>query len=83
MKFLSLYFFTGDGAQFIENSYKILGRSSVDILKTGGYKVSAVQVESTLMGHPDILDCSVVGLPDKTWGQKVSHGDASENVWFR
>lgn len=55
----------------MDGSYKILGRTSVDILKTGGYKVSAVEVEAALLGHPDIIDCSVVGLPDPTWGQKV------------
>lgn len=66
------WFKTGDTAQFVDESYKILGRTSVDILKTGGYKVSAVEVEATLLGHPDIIDCSVVGLPDATWGQKVA-----------
>lgn len=64
-------FILGDTAQFVDGSYKILGRTSVDILKTGGYKVSAVEVETALLGHPDIIDCSVVGLPDATWGQKV------------
>ncbi|KAJ1519395.1 hypothetical protein ONE63_004687 [Megalurothrips usitatus] len=66
------WFKTGDTAQFVDGSYKILGRTSVDILKTGGYKVSAVEVEAALLGHPDIIDCSVVGLPDATWGQKVA-----------
>lgn len=66
------WFKTGDTAQFVDGSYKILGRTSVDILKTGGYKVSAVEVEAALLGHPDIIDCSVVGLPDPTWGQKVA-----------
>jgi malonyl-CoA/methylmalonyl-CoA synthetase len=51
--------------------YKILGRTSVDIIKTGGYKVSAVEIETHLLGHPEIVDCSVIGLPDITWGQKV------------
>jgi malonyl-CoA/methylmalonyl-CoA synthetase len=54
-----------------DGTYKILGRTSVDIIKTGGYKVSAVEIETHLLGHPDIVDCSVVGLPDITWGQKV------------
>ncbi|KAE8752620.1 hypothetical protein FOCC_FOCC000742 [Frankliniella occidentalis] len=62
----------GDTAQYVDGSYKILGRTSIDILKTGGYKVSAVEVETALLSHPDIIDCSVVGLPDATWGQKVA-----------
>lgn len=63
---------SGDTAQYVDGAYKILGRTSVDIIKTGGYKVSALAVETHLLGHPDILDCSVIGLPDITWGQKVS-----------
>ena len=50
----------------------MLGRSSVDIIKSGGYKVSAVEVETVLLGHTDIVDCTVVGVEDLTWGQKVS-----------
>ncbi|KAK3920845.1 Malonate--CoA ligase ACSF3, mitochondrial [Frankliniella fusca] len=66
------WFKTGDTCEFVDGAYKILGRTSVDIIKTGGYKVSAVQVETCLLGHPDISDCAVVGLPDDTWGQSVA-----------
>ncbi|XP_067006319.2 malonate--CoA ligase ACSF3, mitochondrial [Anabrus simplex] len=66
------WFKTGDTAQYTENSYRILGRTSVDIIKTGGYKVSAIEVETHLLGHPDIQDVAVVGLSDMTWGQKVA-----------
>lgn len=65
-------FFIGDVVQYSKGIYKILGRKSVDIIKTGGYKVSALNVETELLGHPDIQDCAVIGLPDDTWGQKVS-----------
>lgn len=66
------WFKTGDTACYDGGAYKILGRTSVDIIKTGGYKVSAVEIETHLLGHPDIVDCSVIGLPDITWGQKVA-----------
>lgn len=66
------WFRTGDSAQYSNGAYKIVGRSSVDIIKTGGYKVSALEVETHLLGHPDIMDCAVVALPDVTWGQKVA-----------
>ncbi|KAG8038087.1 hypothetical protein G9C98_006412 [Cotesia typhae] len=66
------WFKTGDTAMYDGSVYSILGRSSVDIIKTGGYKVSALQVETVILGHPDIIDCAVVGLPDITWGQKVA-----------
>ena len=65
------FFITGDAVQYDDGIYSILGRSSVDIIKTGGYKVSALQVETAILGHPDIIDCAVVGLADNIWGQKV------------
>ncbi|XP_063217318.1 malonate--CoA ligase ACSF3, mitochondrial-like [Bacillus rossius redtenbacheri] len=66
------WFKTGDTAQYSNGAYKILGRTNVDIIKTGGYSVSALEVETHLLGHPDIRECAVVGLPDITWGQKVA-----------
>ena len=66
------WFKTGDTAQFHEQSFKILGRSSVDIIKSGGYKISALHVERLLLGHPDISDVAVLGLEDPVWGQKVA-----------
>lgn len=52
--------------------YRILGRKSVDIIKTGGYKVSALEIEEVLLGHPKIESCAVVGVDDPEWGQRVS-----------
>jgi len=66
------WFKTGDIVEYCEESYRVLGRSSVDIIKTGGYKVSALQIENVLLNHPDIVDVAVVGLPDITWGQKIA-----------
>ncbi len=66
------WFKTGDTAQFDGNSFKILGRSSVDIIKSGGYKISALHVERLLLENPAIQDIAVVGLEDLTWGQKVA-----------
>ncbi|XP_014225277.1 acyl-CoA synthetase family member 3, mitochondrial [Trichogramma pretiosum] len=66
------WFKTGDTVQYKDGIYSMLGRTSVDIIKTGGYKVSAVEVETVLMGHPNIVDCTVVGVEDLTWGQKVA-----------
>ena len=51
--------------------YRLLGRESVDILKTGGYKVSALEIEETLRDHPAIAEASVVGVPDDEWGERV------------
>lgn len=66
------WFITGDEAVCEDGSYRILGRSSVDILKTGGFKVSALEIEAVLREHPAIADCAVVGLPDPEWGQRVA-----------
>jgi malonyl-CoA/methylmalonyl-CoA synthetase len=52
--------------------YRILGRLSVDIIKTGGHKVSALEIEDALRQHPDIVDCAVVGVADDTWGEIVA-----------
>lgn len=67
------WFKTGDVAQRDEHGYyRILGRESVDILKTGGFKVSALEIEETLREHPAIRECAVIGVPDPTWGQRVA-----------
>ncbi|KAL8661567.1 MAG: hypothetical protein Q9168_008371, partial [Polycauliona sp. 1 TL-2023] len=50
----------------------IEGRNSVDIIKTGGEKVSALEVERELLSLPQILECAVLGLPSPQWGQKVA-----------
>jgi malonyl-CoA/methylmalonyl-CoA synthetase len=65
------WFRTGDVAVVEQGSYRILGRRSVDIIKTGGYKVSALEIEAVLREHPSISDCAVVGLADPEWGQRV------------
>ncbi|XP_061380466.1 malonate--CoA ligase ACSF3, mitochondrial [Danaus plexippus] len=66
------WFRTGDMASFSQGTFKIMGRTSVDIIKTGGYKVSALQVESALLEHPDISDVAVLGIPDQHYGEIVS-----------
>ncbi len=65
------WFVTGDVAVKTEQGYRILGRRSVDILKSGGYKLSALEIEAELRRHPDVDDCAVVGVPDAEWGERV------------
>jgi malonyl-CoA/methylmalonyl-CoA synthetase len=66
------WFRTGDHAVMEAGSYRILGRASVDILKTGGEKVSALEIEDVLRELPGVRDCAVVGVPDPDWGERVS-----------
>jgi len=65
------WFRTGDTAIVEKSRYRILGRSSIDILKTGGEKVSALEVEEVLLGHQAISEAAVVGIDDPEWGQRV------------
>jgi malonyl-CoA/methylmalonyl-CoA synthetase len=66
------WFRTGDVAVLEDGAYRILGRSSVDIIKTGGYKVSALEIEEVLRTHPQIGECAVVGIADPEWGERVA-----------
>jgi malonyl-CoA/methylmalonyl-CoA synthetase len=66
------WFRTGDTAVVENDLYRILGRSNIDILKTGGHKVSALEIEETLREHPAITECAVVGLSDPEWGERVA-----------
>ncbi len=68
------WFLTGDIAQLEEGYYRILGRNSVDIIKSGGYKISALEIEEILRTHPVVKDCGVVGTPDEEWGELVVAG---------
>ena len=70
--FRDSWFCTGDIAVIEEGSYRIMGRSSVDIIKSGGYKLSALEVEDVLLNHRDICEVAVVGVPDDTWGECVA-----------
>lgn len=67
------WFKTGDVAVQDEASgyYKILGRLSIDIIKTGGYKVSALEIEEVLRTQPAVKECAVVGVEDEYWGERV------------
>ena len=48
-----------------------MGRTSVDVIKSGGYKISALDVEKVLHGYDAVEDVAVMGLSDSVWGQKV------------
>ncbi|XP_038610721.1 malonate--CoA ligase ACSF3, mitochondrial isoform X4 [Tachyglossus aculeatus] len=66
------WFKTGDTVVFRDGRYWVLGRTSVDIIKSGGYKISALEIERHLLAHPSIMDVAVLGIPDITWGQRIS-----------
>jgi malonyl-CoA/methylmalonyl-CoA synthetase len=66
------WFITGDTAVVENGVYRILGRTNIDILKTGGHKVSALEIEEALRRHPAVAECGVVGIPDAEWGERVA-----------
>ena len=62
---------TGDAAyQDKDGNYWFYGRFD-DIIKTGGFRVGPNEVENVLIKHPDVLECAVVGIPDKLRGQTI------------
>ncbi|KAL3528748.1 hypothetical protein ACH5RR_008070 [Cinchona calisaya] len=66
------FFKTGDAVRVDEDGYYIiLGRTDADIMKVGGYKLSALEIEAVLLEHPAIFECCVLGLPDKDYGEAV------------
>jgi malonyl-CoA/methylmalonyl-CoA synthetase len=66
------WFRTGDVAVVEKGYYRILGRNSTDIIKSGGYKISALELEEVLRTHPAIQDCGVVGIENDEWGEIVA-----------
>jgi malonyl-CoA/methylmalonyl-CoA synthetase len=65
------WFCTGDVAVVEDGYYRIMGRSSVDIIKSGGYKLSALEIEGVLLTHEAIAEVAVIGVEDETWGEAV------------
>ncbi len=62
---------TRDASLSPDAPFKILGRTSVDILKSGGYKLSALEIEEVLREHAGVAEVAVVGVPDEAWGERV------------
>ncbi len=66
------WFFTGDLATVGEDGYwRIVGRRSTDLIKTGGYKVGAGEIEVALLEHPGVLEVAVTGEEDPDLGEKI------------
>ena len=70
--FVDGWFQTGDIAVIEDGYFRIMGRNSVDIIKSGGYKLSALEIEAALLDHESIAQCAVVGVPDDKWGECVA-----------
>ncbi|RAU91392.1 acyl-CoA synthetase [Mycobacterium colombiense] len=63
---------TGDVAVIdAEGMHCIVGRESVDLIKSGGYRIGAGEIETVLLGHPGVAEAAVVGMPDADLGQRI------------
>lgn len=65
------WFKTGDIARRDGDFYTIVGRASVDIIKSGGYKISATEIERECLNLPYVKEAMVVGVRDEEFGQRV------------
>ena len=66
------WFMTGDVAtRDAEGFHRIVGRESVDLIKCGGYRIGAGEVETALLAHPSVREVAVVGQADADLGQRV------------
>jgi acyl-CoA synthetase (AMP-forming)/AMP-acid ligase II len=66
------YFRSGDIARKEGLYYFILGRASIDIIKSGGYKISALDIEREILGLDYVAEVMVVGVEDEEFGQRVA-----------
>jgi malonyl-CoA/methylmalonyl-CoA synthetase len=66
------FFHTGDiGALTAEGELRIVGRRATDLIKTGGYKVGAGEVEAALLEHPAVREAAVIGVADDDLGERI------------
>ncbi|ACU40351.1 acyl-CoA synthetase [Actinosynnema pretiosum subsp. pretiosum] len=66
------WFRTGDLAVLEPDGYlRIVGRRATDLIKSGGYKIGAGEIENALLEHPDVAEVAVVGEPDEDLGERV------------
>ncbi len=66
------WFRTGDAATVDDDGvHRIVGRASQDLIKCGGYRIGAGEVEDALLAHPSVAEAAVVGVPDEDLGQQI------------
>ena len=63
---------SGDTASVEQGSFRIQGRTSVDIIKSAGYKISALDIECHLLAHASVKDVAVLGVPNETYGEVIA-----------
>ncbi len=67
------FFRTGDVASIgADGWHKIVGRASTDLIKSGGYRIGAGEIEDALLAHPAVREAAVIGVPDPDLGERVA-----------
>ena len=61
---------TGDVGRIDERSFITLTDRAKDVIKSGGEWISSVELELLLAGHPDVLEATVIGVPDEKWQER-------------
>ncbi|WP_239517837.1 AMP-binding protein [Streptomyces sp. ICC1] len=75
------WFRTGDiAAVDADGVHRIVGRASIDMIKSGGYRIGAGEIENALLDHPRVSEAAVVGLPDVDLGQRIVAFVVAEGV---
>ncbi|MGW8397884.1 acyl-CoA synthetase [Streptomyces lydicus] len=66
------WFRTGDMAtRDAAGNYRIVGRKATDLIKSGGYKIGAGEIENALLAHPGVAEAAVTGVPDEDLGERI------------
>ncbi|MGP3691728.1 AMP-binding protein [Streptomyces sp. IBSNAI002] len=76
------WFRTGDIAAVDEADgvHRIVGRASIDMIKSGGYRIGAGEIENALLDHPKVSEAAVIGVPDPDLGQRIVAFVVAEGV---
>jgi fatty acid CoA ligase FadD36 len=66
------WFDTGDAAErAVDGNHRIVGRARDDLIKSGGYRIGAGEIEAVLLDHPAVAEVAVIGVPDADLGQRI------------
>jgi malonyl-CoA/methylmalonyl-CoA synthetase len=66
------WFSTGDIGRWTESgALALVGRSATDLIKSGGYKIGAGEIENALLEHAGVKECAVLGVPDPDLGERI------------
>jgi fatty acid CoA ligase FadD36 len=75
------WFRTGDLAVIEpDGTHRIVGRASTELIKSGGYRIGAGEVENALLSHPAVREAAVIGVPDEDLGQRIAAFVVAEGV---